>query len=100
MYKSNEPAKLFGVIEKNSAEEIRFSVVKWHEKNYVDIRIWVKADPSEGRDEIATKKGVRFHIEILPEFIRLLQRIDADLAGESAEIKEESDEQTQEAGKA
>jgi hypothetical protein len=97
MYKSNEPAKLFGVIEKNSAEEIRFSVVKWHEKNYVDVRVWIKADPSEGRDEIATKKGVRFHIEILPEFIRLLQRIDADLAGEPPETKEENDEERKKA---
>jgi len=89
---TNEPAKLFGTIDKNTAEEIRFSVVKWHEKNFVDVRVWVKADPSEGRDEIATKKGVRFNLEILPEFIEQLQRIDEALAGEPPETKEENHE--------
>jgi len=89
MYKSNEPAKLFGVIEKNSAEEIRFSVVKWHEKNYVDVRVWIKADPSEGRDEMPTKRGVRFNSELLLEVIETLQKIDADLGGEPPETKEE-----------
>ena len=96
----NEPGRVFGAIDKNPAEEIRFSVVRWHEKDYVDIRVWIKADPSEARDEMPTKRGVRFTAEILGEVIGQLQKIDADLAGESAEIKEESDEQTQEAGKA
>jgi len=85
MDKSNEPAKVFGVIDKNTAEEIRFAVIKWHGMNFIDIRTWVKSDPSEGRDEIATKKGVRFNSEILSEFITLLQKIDQDLASESEE---------------
>ena len=94
MYKSNEPAKVIGVIEKNSAEEIRFSVVKWHEKNYVDVRVWIKADPSEGRDEMPTKRGVRFNIEILPDFLEQLQKIDAELGGmpEEPDEKEKSDD--------
>lgn len=77
----NEPAKVMGAIEKNTAEEIRFGIIKWHGMNFVDVRVFVKADPSEARDEIATKKGIRFNAELLGEFIQLLQKIDADLAG-------------------
>jgi hypothetical protein len=79
----NEPAKVMGAIEKNTLEEIRFAIIKWHGMNFVDVRVFVKADASEGRDEIALKKGVRFNAELLPEFIEILQKIDRDLAGET-----------------
>lgn len=78
-------------IEKNSAEEIHFAFVEWKQKKYLDIRVWVKADPDEGREEQPTKKGVRFNVELLEEFIEVLQKINAGLAfgpGEAEETKE------------
>ena len=96
----NESTKVIGVIGKNPDEEIRICSVRWHDKLYLDIRLWIRANPEEGKDALPTKKGLRFSYDLLPEILGKLQKIDADLAGESAEIKEESDEQTQEAGKA
>ena len=64
-------------IDKNSAEEIRFSFAEWNGKRYLDIRVWVKADPEEGKGELPTKKGIRFNLELLDEFIEILQKINA-----------------------
>jgi len=64
-------------IDKNQAEEIRFSFAAWHDKKYLDIRVWVKAAPEEGKEEQPTKKGIRFNIELLDEFIKILQKINA-----------------------
>jgi hypothetical protein len=80
--------KTLAKIEKNPAEEIRFSLTEWKSKKYVDIRIWIKADPGEGQEEIPTKKGIRFLAELIPEFIKILQKIDEKLAcGESAQTE-------------
>ena len=64
-------------LEKNSGEEIRFSFAEWNGKRYLDIRVWVKADPDEGKEEQPTKKGIRFNLELLDEFIEILQKINA-----------------------
>jgi len=64
-------------LDKNTAEEIRFSFAEWHDKKYLDIRVWVKADPEEGKEEQPTKKGIRFSLELLDEFIKILQKINA-----------------------
>jgi hypothetical protein len=64
-------------LDKNSAEEIRFSFAEWNGKRYLDIRVWIKADPDEGKAELPTKKGIRFNLELLDEFIEILQKINA-----------------------
>jgi hypothetical protein len=75
--------KIFGRLDKNSVEEIQFSFCEWNGKEYVDIRVWVKEDPEEGRKEIPTRKGIRFNAELLPDFLKILKRMDKKLAGES-----------------
>lgn len=77
--------KVFASLEKNSAEEIRFAFCEWSGKMYLDIRLWVKEDPEEGRKEIPTRKGIRFNAELLPEFIKILKKMDKELAGESGD---------------
>jgi hypothetical protein len=74
--------KTIAKLDKNTAEEIRFSFAEWHDKKYLDIRVWVKADPEEGKEEQPTKKGIRFSLELLDEFIRILQKINAGEAFE------------------
>jgi hypothetical protein len=69
--------KTIAKLDKNTAEEIRFSFAEWHDKKYVDIRVWVKADPEEGKEEQPTKKGIRFNLDLLDEFIKILQKINA-----------------------
>jgi hypothetical protein len=61
--------KIFGRLDKNSVEEIQFSFCEWNGKEYVDIRVWVKED--------------RFNAELLPDFLKILKRMDKKLAGES-----------------
>jgi len=75
-------SKIFGRIEKNSVEEIRFSFCEWNGKEYVDVRVWIKEDPEEGRKEIPTRKGIRFNAELLPEFIKILRKMDKKMGGE------------------
>lgn len=71
-------SEVFASLEKNSVEEIRFAFYEWNGKKYADIRVWVKADPEESRDEIPTRKGIRFNAELLPEFIKILRAMDKE----------------------
>jgi hypothetical protein len=75
-------------IDKNSREELRFTIVDWNGQKYIDIRVWIKADPEEGQEEIPTKKGIRFNGELLPEVIGILQGIDRTLGGSQGAVEE------------
>ena len=64
--------KIIGRIEKGGGE-IRVCLHEWKSQTYVDIRFWYEKD---GQFH-PTTKGLRFHSELLPEFIEALQEAEA-----------------------
>lgn len=80
--------ELLARLDKNSAEEIEFHLEEYHGQQYLDIRIWVKGEPSAPGSEQPTKKGIRFNVELLGEFIQALQRINAGLTFEQDQAGE------------
>jgi len=89
--RENTMDKTLGRLEKNSAEVIVFNLVTWKGHQYIDIRIWLKGESDDEIPETPTKKGLRFSLELLPEFIETLQRIDAGLDLADEETTEEAD---------
>jgi hypothetical protein len=74
--------ELLARLDKNSAEEIEFNLEEYHGQHYLDIRVWLKGQPGENGAETPTKKGIRFNVELLDEFIQALQKINAGMDGE------------------
>ena len=60
--------KIIGKIERTGGE-IRIILSEWRSQTYVDIRLWYEKD---GQFH-PTTKGLRFNVELLPEFIEALQ---------------------------
>jgi hypothetical protein len=49
---------------KNSLEEVRASLTEYKGKQYIDLRVFYKADDEEFRP---TKKGLTLALELIPE---------------------------------
>lgn len=62
-----------GRFQKNANASIQVSLVTWEGNNYLDVREVV---PSDKPDQafIFTKKGIRFHADMLGQLIELLQK--------------------------
>ena len=58
--------------QKNSEEEMRFSLRTYKERFYLDIRLWFQ--PSSGGDLRPTKKGLTLGLEHLSEMKKGLER--------------------------
>ena len=61
---------LVATIEKGRTQDIRVRLVEFHGKTYVDIRMFVVTDATEG---VPTKKGIAVPPALLPELIAALQ---------------------------
>lgn len=59
MTKTNRP-KLIDQFNKNASEIIRVQLVKYDNKDLLDIRIWVLKD---GADYIPTRKGISLRLD-------------------------------------
>ena len=65
----NETQKLISEFHKNSIELVKVYLREWKSKLYVDVRIWVLGDPAKPGSAVATKKGIRLSVDLLPKLI-------------------------------
>ena len=68
----SEGQKVVSQFHKNSIEIVKLCLSKWKGKEYVDLRIWVMQNPAEPGSEVATKKGIRLSVDLLPKLIEAL----------------------------
>ena len=66
--------RLIDQFDKNAVEKIKVHLQEWKGNTYVDLRVWVKLDAGENGGEIATKKGLTLHVELIPDLIKALQK--------------------------
>lgn len=59
-------------IERNYGKTIKVKLTTWKDTQYVDVREYYNGDDDE---ELPTKKGVRFPIDCLDEFIEAFNEI-------------------------
>jgi len=53
--------------DKNAIEEVRAYLQEWRSQQYLDIRIWMKGQPSEPGSETPTKRGLCISTDLLSE---------------------------------
>ena len=76
--------------DKNAIEEVRAVLQTWKSQQYLDLRVWMKGQPSEPGSEQPTKWGITLNIELLPELKRVIEKaMLAEELGENAEKAEE-----------
>jgi hypothetical protein len=64
--------KLIAKMEKNSQEEIRFSLQEYRGTDLIDIRVYYG---SGSDDMIPTKKGISIPLELFEEFMKQLGKV-------------------------
>jgi len=65
----NETQELISQFHKTSIELVKINLREWKSKLYVDVRIWVLEDPAKPGSAVATKKGIRLSVDLLPKLI-------------------------------
>ncbi len=68
--------KLIGKLRKNSFQEIQVNIGEFHERQFVDIRIWVG---SRGQETFHTAKGVAVPVELFDEFTKIINDANEEL---------------------
>lgn len=76
---TEERQRLVAEFDKNSMEMIKIHLTRWHDVDYVDVRVWVKGDPGHPGAEQPTTKGIRINAELLQDLIRALQAAESAL---------------------
>ncbi len=79
--------QLIGSIEKNQIEEIRVRLVEFHDRPFIDIRVFATMDAT-GKGP--TRKGVAVRPDLIPELREILEHAEtvaraAELLGDDAE---------------
>ncbi len=75
-------------LQKNSMEKRRFQLSEFRGQKLVNIRVWVRNDDDE---PIATRKGITFKVDMWPEFLRALRKLEEEML-EAGVIKREEPE--------
>lgn len=70
---------------KNETEEVRFSIRRYKDRAYLDLRVWFQ--PSEGGEYRPTKKGLTLGVEFLPELRRALESVPEEVVAQVAGAK-------------
>ena len=73
-------SEILGRLRKSAAQELLITleaIRPGHE--YLDLRIWTAVEAGRSGAEVETTRGFRLDIELLPELIALLIRIERDL---------------------
>ena len=73
--------KLIDQFDKNDLEKIKVHLQEWKGEKYVDVRVWILPDAGEEGAEIATKKGLTLHVELIPDLIEALKKARESLNG-------------------
>ena len=68
----SEGQKVVSQFHKNSVEIVKLCLSNWKGKEYIDLRIWIMQNPAEPGSEVATKKGIRLSVDLLPKLIEAL----------------------------
>ena len=72
--------EILGKLQKNAAEEIRVTLdVPGPGAEYLSFRIWRAVEAGRPGAEIETERGFSLDVELLPELIVLLTRVERDL---------------------
>ncbi|MBA7690387.1 hypothetical protein ES703_98913 [subsurface metagenome] len=91
----SEGQKVVSQFHKNSIEIVKLCLSKWKGKEYIDLRIWVMQNPAEPGSEVATKKGIRLSVDLLPKLTKALNEASRILkekeAGDRTPEKEKQD---------
>ena len=66
--------RLIDQFNKNSIEKIKVHLQKYRGEKYLDLRVWVQSNAGENGGEIATRKGLTLHVELIPDLIKALQK--------------------------
>lgn len=69
-----EKQKLLCQFNKNAMELVKINLCEYRSDLYFDVRIWVTNGLASPGEESPTKKGLRLHLELLPELIKALQK--------------------------
>ena len=64
--------RLITTMEKNSQEEIRFSLQEYRGTDLIDIRVYFDADSGKRRP---TKKGISIPVDRFDEFMECLENV-------------------------
>jgi len=73
--------KLIDQFDKNSLEKVKVHLQEWKGEKYIDVRVWILPDAGEEGAEIATKKGLTLHCELIPDLIKALEKARAGITG-------------------
>lgn len=63
-------------IPKNKTQDVRVGLVEFHDRPFVDIRVFVVADATE---RVPTRKGIAIPPGLLPELIEALRAAEAEM---------------------
>ena len=66
--------ELIHTFEKNSAEEVRICLTTYKGRDYLDLRVFYRADDGEMRP---TKRGLTLNLDLVPELETGLQKLRA-----------------------
>ena len=66
--------QLIGSIEKNATEAICVRLVEFHDRPFIDIRVFATTDAT---GKVPTRKGVAVRPDLIPELRALLEEAEA-----------------------
>jgi hypothetical protein len=67
MREHENESRLVAEFDKNSMELVKVHLTRWHNVDYVDVRVWVKGEPGSSGAEQPTTRGIRISAELLPD---------------------------------
>ena len=74
-----ENQKIIDSFNKNSVEEVRISLNKWKNQDYIDIRVWTSLNSDDSEKKIPTKKGVTLNVDFIPNLQKALEKAAKEL---------------------
>jgi len=74
-----EEARVIARFAKNAMEEVRVQTVNYRGYDLIDLRVWVLKE--DGKDAVATRKGITINIGLLPELKKAVLALDEALKG-------------------
>jgi hypothetical protein len=79
--------RLIDQFNKNSMEIVKVILDTWKDEFYFDVRIWYLPEAGRSGAEVATKKGIKLHVEFLPRLIQALQQAQEEVDRIEGEAK-------------
>jgi hypothetical protein len=84
--KDNEAMnEVISVLPKNSVEEVRISLTKYHGHDLIDLRVYFS--PEGGAEPVPTRKGICLNVAYIPDLIKALKEIEKKLSAEEVDEK-------------